>query len=146
MTEIQKSIFIETPASKVFSYISHYPNWSVFFEGLSGVKPVSDKVHGNGAKFIYSIKMMGMKFVVGTEFHNYVENHGWTGKSFKGLAHETNWILKDSNGSTTFTYIQQYSIPVFMGGKLIDKLILKKNWEKIIDRSLQNLKRILESN
>jgi uncharacterized membrane protein len=145
MTKIQQSIFIKAPVSKVFSYISHYPNWTLFFEGISDVMPVTDKVHANGAKFIYKVKMMGLKFTVGTEFHDFVENQGWTGKSFKGLPHETNWILKDLNGSTEFTYIQQYSIPIFMGGKLIDKLILKKNWEKIIDKSLQNLKRIQET-
>jgi len=85
-----------------------------------------------------------MKVAVGTEFQQFKVNEGWIGKSFKGLEHQTQWFFKDVNGSTEFTFGQKYSLPFYMGGKLIDKMFLKKTWNKIINRSLQNLKRINE--
>ena len=144
MTEIKQSIMIDAPASKVFGYASNYLNWLEFFEGLSDVRPVTAITDDNGARFIYKAKMMGMKVSVGTEFQQFKINEGWIGKSFKGLEHQTQWIFKDVNGSTEFTYIQKYSLPFYMGGKLIDKLFLQATWNKIIDRSLKNLKRINE--
>src|SRR4030042_5855260 len=144
MTEIKKTIMIDAPVSKVFGYASNYLKWSEFFEGLSDVKPLTETTHDNGAKFIYRVKMMGMKVTVGTEFQQFKENEGWIGKSFKGLEHQTQWIFKDLNGSTEFTYIQKYVLPIYFGGKFIDKLFLQPTWIKIIDKSLQNLKRLTE--
>ena len=80
MTEIKQTILIEAPASKVFGYASNYHNWPEFFVGLSDVKPITEEVHNNGAKFIYKVKMMGMKVTVGTEFQQFKENEGWSGK------------------------------------------------------------------
>ncbi len=144
MTEIKQTILINAPVTKVFDYASDFKKWPEFFEGLSGVRPLTKETYANGAKFIYKVKMMGMKVTVGTEFRQFRENDGWIGKSFKGLEHQTQWIFKDANGSTEFTYVQKYAIPFYMGGKLIDKLFLQTTWEKIIDRSLQNLKRLME--
>ncbi len=135
---------IDAPASKVFEYASDYRNWPEFFEGLSDVRSVTETTDDNGARFIYKAKMMGMKVSVGTEFQQFNINEGWIGKSFKGLEHQTQWIFKDVKGSTEFTYIQKYSLPFYIGGKLIDKLFLQPTWNKIIDRSLKNLKRINE--
>ena len=144
MTEIKKTIMINAPVSKVFGYASNYLKWSEFFEGLSDVKPLTETTHDNGAKFIYKVKMMGMKVTVGTEFQQFKENEGWIGKSFKGLEHQTQWIFKDLNGRAEFTYIQKYTFPIYFGGKFIDKLFLQPTWIKIIDKSLQNLKRLTE--
>ena len=144
MTEIKQTILIEAPASKVFGYASNYNNWPEFFVGLSDAKPVTEEVHNNGAKFIYKVKMMGMKVTVGTEFQQFKENEGWSGKSFKGIEHQTQWIFKDIDGKTEFTFVQKYSIPFYMGGKLLDKMFLQATWKKIIDKSLQNLKRHTE--
>jgi len=144
MTEIKKTIMINAPVSKVFGYASNYLKWSEFFEGLSDVKPLTETTHDNGAKFIYKVKMMGMKVTVGTEFQQFKENEGWIGKSFKGLEHQTQWIFKDLNGRAEFTYIQKYAFPIYFGGKFIDKLFLQPTWIKIIDKSLQNLKRLTE--
>jgi len=144
MTEIKQTIMIDAPASKVFGYASDYQNWPKFFVGLSGVKPVTEITHDNGAKFIYKVKMMGMNVTVGTEFQQFKVNEGWIGKSFKGITHQTQWIFKNVNCSTEFTYIQKYIFPFYMGGRLVDKMFLQTTWKKIIDKSLQNLKRITE--
>ena len=144
MTEIKQTILINAPVFKVFGYASNYLNWSEFFEGLSDVKPLTETIHDNGAKFIYKVKVLGMKVTVGTEFQQFKLNEGWVGKSFKGIEHQTKWIFKQSNGSTEFTFIQNYKFPLYFGGILIDKLLAQPQWIKIIENSVQNLKRLME--
>ena len=144
MTEIKQTIMINAPVFKVFGYASNYLNWSEFFEGLSDVKPVTETTHDNGAKFIYKVKVLGMKVTVGTEFQQFKLNEGWVGRSFKGIEHQTKWIFKQSNGNTEFTFIQNYKFPLYFGGKLIDKLLAQPQWIKIIENSVQNLKRLME--
>ena len=45
---------------------------------------------------------------------------------------------------TEFTYILNYNFPWYFGGKIIDKMFAKPEWIKIIENSLQNVKRIME--
>jgi len=145
MTEIKKIINISAPVNKVFEYASDYRNWPEFFQGLSDVKPVTEQIRNNGARFIYKVTVLGMKVTVGTEFRHFKENEGWIGKSFKGIEHQTQWIFEKSNGNTQFTFIQKYKFPFYFGGKLIDQMFAQSEWIKIIDHSLHNLKRIMES-
>jgi hypothetical protein len=66
MNEIKRSIKVEAPVSKVFEYASNYLNWPEFFEGVSDVKPITETTHSNGAKFVYKVKVLGIKVTVGT--------------------------------------------------------------------------------
>ena len=145
MTEIKRSIIIEAPVSKVFEYASDYRKWPEFFEGVSDFKPITTITRGSGSKYIYKVKAMGIKVTVGTEIQQFKENEGWIGKSFKGLEHETQWIFSKSNGNTEFTFIQRYKLPLYLGGKFIDKMFAEREWINIIEHSLQNLKRIMEA-
>lgn len=144
MTEIRRSIEIGAPVKKVFEFASDYRNWSEFFEGVSDVNPITETVHGDGARFNYKAKVLAMKVTVGTEYQQFKENEGWVGKSFKGIEHQTRWIFKPSNGQTEFTCVQNYRFPWYFGGKLIDKLLAQPQWIKIIENSLKNLKRLME--
>jgi uncharacterized membrane protein len=145
MTEICKTIVINAPVSKVFDFASNYMNWPEFFEGISDIRPVTQITSDNGARFMYRAQLMGLKMTVGTEFRDFKRNMGWTGKSFKGLDAETRWIFKDLNGKTEFTYIQRYKLPFYMGGDFMDKKFIEPQWIEIIDKSLQNLKGLMES-
>ena len=145
MTEIKRSINIIAPVEKVFKYASDYKKWSEFFEGVSDFKPITTITRGSGSKYIYKAKALGMNVTVGTEVQQFKENEGWIGKSFKGLEHQTQWIFGKSNGNTEFTFIQRYKLPFYLGGKLIDKMFAEPAWIKIIENSLHNLKRIMET-
>jgi len=145
MNEIKRSIKIEAPVNKVFEYASNYLKWPEFFEGVSDVKSITETTRGDGSKFIYKVKVLGMNFTVGTEFQEFKEDEGWKGKSFKGIEHRTQWIFKKSNGNTEFTFIQSYKYPWYLGGKFIDNKFVYPSWIKIIENSLQNVKRIMEA-
>jgi hypothetical protein len=144
MTEIKKNILINAPISKVFDYASNYLKWQDFFVGISDIRPITEITNDNGAKFLYKVQLMGLKVTVGTEFQYFKRNEGWIGKSFKGLDAQTQWIFKESNGKTEFTYIQRYKVPFFMGGDFFDRMLIMPQWIKIIYVSLNNLKRLTE--
>ncbi len=141
MTEIKRSIKIEAPVSKVFEYASDYLNWPEFFKGVSDFKPITETTRGDGTRFTYKVKMMGMKVTVGTELQQFRENDGWIGKSFKGMEHKSQWIFEKSNGNTEFTYILSYKFPM---GRFLDNKFMQPTWIKIIESSLANLKRRME--
>ena len=144
MTEIKKSILINAPINKVFDFASNYLKCEEFFVGISDIRPITDITNDNGARFVYKVQLMGIKVSVGTEFQQFKRNEGWIGQSFKGLDAQTQWIFKESNGKTEFTYIQRYKLPLYMGGNLIDKYFIVPQWVRIIEESLNNLKRLTE--
>jgi uncharacterized membrane protein len=144
MTEIKKSILIKAPINKVFDFASNYLKWQEFFVGISDIRPITEITDDNGARFLYKVQLMGIKVTVGTEFQQFKRNEGWIGQSFKGLDAQTQWIFKKSDGETEFTYIQRYKLPFYMGGNLIDKKFITPQWIKIIEESLNNLKRLTE--
>ena len=145
MTEITRSIKIKAPVNEVFAYASDYRNWTEFYEGVSDFKPITKTIRGNGTKFIYKAKVLGMMAAVGTEIREFKENEGWVGISFKGLEHETRWVFKKSNNGTEFTHSLSYKLQWYMGGNFFDKKFLYPAWIRIIENTLQNLKRIMEA-
>jgi len=144
MTEIEKSVLIGAGVEKVFQFAADYRNWPKFFEGVSGFGAISETKRGNGTRFVYKAKMLGVNASVGTEIRDFVENKGWTGVSFKGMAHKTQWIFSEADGKTRFTYILSYRLPLPLLGGLLDRAFMKPAWERIIECSLRNLKSIME--
>lgn len=143
--EIIRSVRIEASVEKVFQYASDYRKWPEFYEGVTDIKPITETIRGNGAKFIYKARVMGIKITVGTEFQQFEDNEGWIGISFKGVEHQTQWIFKKSGSSTEFTHGVSVILPWYMGGQLFEK-ILEREWIKIVEKSLENIKQMMEDN
>jgi len=139
MTRIEKSIIINKPVEAVFKYASDWDKWSDWFEGVSDFKPVTEISKGNGARYAYKAKMMGLNVNVETEIRNFVENEGWTGKSTKGVSSQTQWIFEKSEQGTRFTYVLEYKLPFPILSSLFDKYIMKPQWNRVIEKSLWNL-------
>ena len=144
MSLVEKSVRIEAPIEGVFAYASDWRHWAEWFEGVSDLRPTTARVRGNGARFRYRAKAFGLAANVETEIRNFAENRGWTGVSLRGLSHTTRWSFSSSNGSTLFTYRLEYRMPIPLIGSMIHALAMKKEWTRIVDRSLRNLKATLE--
>jgi uncharacterized membrane protein len=139
MTRIEKSIIIDKPVDEVFAYASDWEKWSDWFEGVSDFKPVTEITRGNGARYAYKAKMMGLNVKVETEIQNFGINKGWTGIGTKGVPTRTQWIFEKLETGTRFTYVLEYKLPFPLLSSLFDKYIMKPQWVKIIEKSLQNL-------
>jgi hypothetical protein len=140
MTRISRSVLIDTPLKEVFEYASDWRVWADWFEGVSSFRPTTEVVRGNGARYEYKAQLMGIPARVETEIHDFVENSGWTGVATKGMPHRTQWIFESEDDGTRFTYLLEYEFPVPFLGPLIDRYFLKREWCRILEKSLQNLR------
>ena len=140
MTKIEYSIVIAAPVEKVFAYASDYTKWQDWFEGVSKFKPTTQTTKGNGTRYAYKANMMGMTVGFETEIFDFVENEGWKGKVIKGMPHQTFWNFESVDSGTKMTYALEYALDIPLIGKWLDNTFMKPQWEKIISKSLKNLK------
>lgn len=144
MARIERSIEIHKQVEEVFQFTANWQNLPKFCEEFSDLKPTTEKTWGNGARFAFKVKVLGVTVALESEIHNFVENKGWTGVSVKGLEHQSHWLFAPRNNKTEFTYILDYKMPIPIISSVLDNLFIKKHWEKLTEKWLQNLKRILE--
>jgi len=140
MTRIEQSVIIPAQVEQVFSYAADYQTWTEWFEGVSDFKATSAVSQGNGAPYAYKARLMAVSAGVETEIHDFVHNGGWTGVATKGMPHRTRWVFEAAGDCTKFTHALEYQLPIHLLGSLIDFLLMKPQWEKIIQKSLNNLK------
>ncbi|MFC2126150.1 SRPBCC family protein [Bacteroidota bacterium] len=140
MTRIENSINIPAPVEEVFKYASDWQKWSEWFEGVSDFKPTTETSRGNGTRYAYKAKIMGLSVNIETEIHDFTENRGWIGKATKGMPHQTLWMFESVDGGTKSTYALEYELTIPVLGSLLDDFLMKPQWDKIIRKSLNNLK------
>ena len=140
MTRIEDSVIIEAPVDAVFGYVSDWRRWSDWFDGLSGVRPTSEVTRGSGARYRYSVRVMGFPAMVETEVRDFVEGRSWTGVGTGGLPHRTHWLFEAQDQSTRFTYTLEYRVPVPLLGAALDALVVRREWRGILRRSLSNVR------
>jgi uncharacterized membrane protein len=145
MTKVEVSIEINRPVSDVFAYASDWRHWEKWREGTSGLKPITKIEKGNNARYAYKTTIGFMKFNLETEVHYFKENVGWQGIVRNGFPHKMNWLFENNAGKTKVNYVVEYSPPLFLIGPLLDFFILKPNLQRMLEKSLKNLKAQLEN-
>ena len=145
MTHIEGSILISAPQQQVFAYASDWRTWSDWFQGVSDFRPLTEIQRGNGARYAYHARVFGFRASVETEITQFREDHGWTGVGRRGLPHTTHWLFESVGAGTRFTFAQEYHVPVPVLGSLLDAAFLRREWRRIIDASLANLRRHFEA-
>jgi len=141
MTRIEDSVILDVPVHAAFEYASDWRRWAEWFEGVSDFRPTSEVTRGTGARYAYRAWLMGVPASVETEVREFVEDQGWTGVATRGLPHRTHWRFEAQGASTRFTYALEYELPVPLLGAVLDALVMKRQWRRIIGRSLSNLRR-----
>ncbi len=141
MAKINKSIEIKAPAEKVFAYAANpmaTPEWIV------GMMEVSDVIgSGEGMRFSWKYKMLGIPFPGQTVRTGYVLNERLIDESKDGIPSKLTWTFTPFEGGTKVEAEIEYTIPVPVLGKMAEKLVLKRN-EREVDMWMENLKERLE--
>lgn len=145
MARIEKSIEIGVPIGKTFDFVTTWQNKLKYFEGVYGWEPTTDKTAGEGARFVYKTKSLGHEYEVEEEISKQVENEKFVLTSIRGLETETQFDFKPLENKTKITITLNYKVPFPVVGGLIDTLMAKPMWDTRIEKTLQNLKRLLES-
>lgn len=144
MARIEKSIEIKAPVEKVFDFVTDWPNKSKFLEGTYDWKPTTEKTRGDGARVAHKMKGLVREIDFECEVSGFVENEGFILTSFRGPKAKSRWSFERLDDKTKVTLIAEYKVPVPIVGGILDTLLVKRMSETNFDRSLRNLKRLLE--
>jgi hypothetical protein len=75
-----------------------------------------------------------------TEVHEFQENVGWRGVATKGPPHRTQWVFETRGDKTRLTYILEYDLPWPLLGPILDSLLVRPGWKRMLEHSLRNLR------
>ena len=140
MTRIEHSVTIQAPVEQVFSYAADFHKWPEWFEGVSEFTATTPVTQGNGARYSYKVSLMGVFVSVETEIRDFVQNRGWSGVATRGMPHRTYWNFESLGRDTKLTYALEYQLPVPLLGPLLDVMLMRPQWNKILQHSLNNLR------
>jgi hypothetical protein len=74
-------------------YAADYQKWPSWFEGVSDFEATTSVTQGNGARYAYRARMMGVSATLETEVHDFQQNRGWRGVATRGMPHRTQWAF-----------------------------------------------------
>lgn len=144
MARIKRSIEIKAPVKVVFAFTRNWENYARFYEGLYDWRPTTVVTGGKGARFAYKARAMGREFEIETEVADEVENCSRSFVSVTGAKARGDWTFEPLEDGTKVTYIAEYTLPIPVIGRLLDVLFVKRRREAYSNKSLQNLKGLLE--
>ena len=142
MAKVEKTININAPVDKVFSYIDEPTNLPVIWPSLVEVKNVQRLPNGGRSnQWVY--KMAGIRLEGTTEDVEYVTNQLMVSKTKGGVESTQTWIFQPEASGTNVTFNVKYTVPIPVLGKLAEAIIIKMN-EREGDSLLANLKARME--
>jgi len=147
VTKVTKSIEINSPPEKIFAFmISDKMNdiWGRWMEG----KWTSNGPVGIGSVGHFVAKPdFKIKGEWDEEVTEFEENKKFVMKTVEGSKMKlgVTGLLEPTAKGTKVTYIDEYQVPYSVFGKLMDKLVLRKDTEKFMEEVMNNLKKALET-
>ena len=142
MAKVQKTISINAPVEKVFSYIANPMNTPDWVPSMMEVKDVIGS--GVGQHYRWTYKMAGVRLQGESTIMEHVPNERRVMQSKGAIVSTWGFNLERQDDGTKFTLDIEYTIPVPVLGKLAEKLVLKRN-EREADLAMANLKDNLEA-
>jgi len=78
------------------------------------------------------------------EVADFAKNRGWRLKLISGTQIKIQWLFGSTEKGTRVTYMIEYRLPFGLMGRVIDNLIIRRLTEKGMEKTLQELKDLLE--
>ena len=141
MAKLEKSVTINTPVGKVFSYITNPMNQLEYTPGMTEVRDIVGE--GVGQRFRWTYKMMGIPLKGESEVTEYVANQRYVEKSKGGIDSTWTWTFKPEAQRTLLNLVIEYTIPIPVLGKIGERLVMRQN-EREADVALAYVKDKLE--
>jgi uncharacterized membrane protein len=140
MTRIAESVEVNAPVGEVFAFASDWRYWEKWWLAVSDFRPTTEVTRGNGTRYAYKAWVAGLTVDLEAEIQDFVENVGWRAMGTKGIPHRTQWVFEAKGDTTRLTYILEYSLPIPVLGVLLDFLLMRPGWRRLLKKSLRNLK------
>lgn len=141
---IKKSIIIDASPEEVFDFTGDWRNLPEYQTGIENWKPTTETTRGEGARFSYTTKELGMEFDIETEIIKVTPNEERVWETVSGADIEAKWLFESLNGETKVTYVLDYNLPVPIIGNILDALLVRERREIWVENMLQNLKTLIE--
>ena len=142
MATLVKSIVIEAPAEKIFSYLIDPMNMLEFWPNMLEIKDVK-KLPNGGTSFKFVYKLAGIRLEAFSEDIEYIPNRRTVSKVSGGIEGKTTFTYEPAGQGTKVTLGEEYDIPIPVIGKLAEAVIVKMN-EHEVGTVLANLKARIE--
>jgi len=143
MPKGERTITINAPVEKVFSYIDEPTNLLEIWPSMVEVKDVQRLPKG-GTSFRFVYKMAGIRLKGTSEDIEYVANERTVTKIKGGTEAIYTWTFQPEDGGTKMTVEVEWTVPVPVLGKLAEVLIVRQQ-EREFDLFLANLKDKMEA-
>jgi hypothetical protein len=115
-----------------------------WWPGIIDWKPTTEQTRGEGARFVFKTKALGLEYETEMETSNFLENEELTYTSIRGMESKHQMIFTPVGSGTKVTDITEYKVPIPVIGGVLDALFFKRQWEANSKKAMQNLKRLLE--
>lgn len=144
MAKVEKSILIDAPVEKVFSYVNEDPtNLLEIWPSMVDVKDVEQLPNG-GTRFRWVTKLAGVRQEGTSEDIEVVPNQKVVSKTKGDVDSTATWTYEPEDGGTRVTTVTEYTVPVPVLGKVAEAFVVKAN-EREAEVLLANLKDRMET-
>jgi carbon monoxide dehydrogenase subunit G len=144
MTTLERSIVINAPADAVDAFTSDAARWPEWYPGVEQAE--SDGTYpqvGGVVKVVY--KAAGTTFNMTFTSAEYTPGRGIAQQMAGMFTGTSRFTLEPEGDSTRVTYGFEYEMPGGGVGKIIDKLLVERMNAENLEKSLKNLKAMLEA-
>jgi uncharacterized membrane protein len=144
MAIVEKSIEIDAPVERVFSYLEESESNVEWLPGMMEVKEVEKTENHVGTHFRWTYKMAGLRFQGETTVMEHVANQKIVTQTKGGIRSTWTFTFQQQGDGTKLTIKVDYTVPVPVLGKLAEALVLKQN-EREAALALSNIKERMEA-
>ena len=143
MAKVERSILINASGDQIDVITRDGKRLAEWYAGVEKAEP--DEVYPNpGGKIIMTYKSGGAKFDITQTVLERIEGQSAKYK-MEGMITGTNsWVFTPEGDGTRVTATFDYEMPGGVLGKLADKMIVERMNTENLEKSLENLKRLVE--
>ena len=147
MTKGMKSIEIEASPEKVFACLTDIDKLNEIAKGDVEFKQTSKGPWGVGTTMHWISKGSGQQIEADMEVTEFEKNKKVTMRTVGKSKMKVNikYVYEPTATGTKLTKTTDYELPYSILGKIIDKLSVRKNMEKMDEKALRDLKKVLET-
>jgi len=142
MAKLQKSIWIEAPAAKIFDYMNDPEKLPEIWPSMLNIRELQRLPNG-GNRFKFSYKMAGILIDAYSEDTEYILNQRTVSKMVGGIEGWTAFAFEPSGQGTQVSVDMEYKVPLPVIGRLAEAVIIKMNEQEAVTL-LANLKTRME--
>lgn len=146
MTRIEKQIVVARPTDDVLRFARDWRTIPRYLDYIQDVKPLTEITVGKGARYLVHLTFLGRKMTSEWETIEYDERKGWTFTApLMGIVARKCWRFDPIGESTQVSFALDYDPKPPVIAPLADALLLRRRWDQIYERGMQNLKRVIEA-